>query len=188
MLASPTGRILWYWRGLDLGVAQRGALVQHVRAALARAPKAPASASRRGAGARRLAGPAGRSSPAGGPAARQRSRRSPRGYALCVASRSSSTRGRRGAHRAARNSGCSRSPQRITGATSLSSAPTPTTPPETRGRSWPSIRSATRAIRPAPEPRFAGGHRGPSDYNFHRPRRTSGVCAHGPVRLARFSG
>jgi cytochrome oxidase Cu insertion factor (SCO1/SenC/PrrC family)/thiol-disulfide isomerase/thioredoxin len=43
VVASPTGRILWYWEVSTGGWLSRGALVQHVRAALARAPKAPAS-------------------------------------------------------------------------------------------------------------------------------------------------
>ena len=44
MLASPTGRILWYWEVDTSGWLSRAALVRHVRGALARAPKAPASA------------------------------------------------------------------------------------------------------------------------------------------------
>jgi len=43
VLASPTGRILWYWEVSTSGWLSRGALVQHVRGALARAPNAPAS-------------------------------------------------------------------------------------------------------------------------------------------------
>ena len=44
VLASPTGRILWYWEVDTSGWLSRAALDQHVRGALARAPKAPASA------------------------------------------------------------------------------------------------------------------------------------------------
>ena len=44
VLASPTGRILWYWEVDTSGWLSRAALDQHVRGALARAPKTPASA------------------------------------------------------------------------------------------------------------------------------------------------
>lgn len=43
VLTSPSGRILWYWQVDTSGWLSRAGLVQHVRAALARAPGAPAS-------------------------------------------------------------------------------------------------------------------------------------------------
>jgi len=44
VLTSPSGRILWYWEVDTSGWLSPGALTQHVRAALARAPQGPASA------------------------------------------------------------------------------------------------------------------------------------------------
>ena len=44
VLTSATGRILWYWPVADNGWLSRAALVAQVRAALARAPRTPASA------------------------------------------------------------------------------------------------------------------------------------------------
>ena len=53
VLTSAEGRILWYWQVATSGWPGRAALARHIRAALARAPKAPASAA---AAARQLAG------------------------------------------------------------------------------------------------------------------------------------
>ncbi len=53
VLVSPAGRILWYWQVSTSGWLSRSALVRQVRAALARAPKASASAA---AAAQELAG------------------------------------------------------------------------------------------------------------------------------------
>jgi cytochrome oxidase Cu insertion factor (SCO1/SenC/PrrC family)/thiol-disulfide isomerase/thioredoxin len=44
VLTSSTGRILWYWQVSTSGWLSTSALIAHVRAALARAPQAPASA------------------------------------------------------------------------------------------------------------------------------------------------
>ncbi len=43
VLTSATGRILWYWQVTTSGWLTRAGLAAHVRAALARAPRAPAS-------------------------------------------------------------------------------------------------------------------------------------------------
>ena len=140
VLASPTGRILWYWEVSTSGWLSRGALVQHVRAALARAPKAPATPA---VAAQELA-----NSPA--PlAALHRQADQLLGSQPALAARIRALRGfpmvdqRVGVvvHAVPLGIRVVRGPpQRITGATWLSSAPTPMTPPGTRGRSWPSIR------------------------------------------------
>ncbi len=44
VLSSPSGQILWSWQVSTSGWLSRSALIAHVRAALARAPKAPTSA------------------------------------------------------------------------------------------------------------------------------------------------
>ena len=44
VLTSPTGQILWYWQIATSGWLSPASLIAHVRAALARAPAAPASA------------------------------------------------------------------------------------------------------------------------------------------------
>ncbi len=43
VLTSSSGRVLWYWQVSTSGWLNRSALARHVRAALARAPKAPAT-------------------------------------------------------------------------------------------------------------------------------------------------
>ncbi|MGA2924994.1 MAG: redoxin domain-containing protein [Solirubrobacteraceae bacterium] len=53
VLVSPAGQIVWYWQVSTSGWLARAALIREVRAALARAPKAPASAA---AAALQLAG------------------------------------------------------------------------------------------------------------------------------------
>jgi cytochrome oxidase Cu insertion factor (SCO1/SenC/PrrC family)/thiol-disulfide isomerase/thioredoxin len=53
VLTSATGRLLWYWEVSTSGWLSQRALIEHVRAALAGAPKAPANAA---AAAAQLAG------------------------------------------------------------------------------------------------------------------------------------
>jgi cytochrome oxidase Cu insertion factor (SCO1/SenC/PrrC family)/thiol-disulfide isomerase/thioredoxin len=44
VLTSPTGRVIWYWQVATSGWLSTSALIAHVRAALGRAPRSPASA------------------------------------------------------------------------------------------------------------------------------------------------
>ncbi len=189
VLASPTGRILWYWEVSTSGWPSATGLARDVRAALAPAPRRPADLA---AAQRELAG-----SPAplaalhrqAVPPTRDRTERSTPGSVRCAVTRSCSTPGRHGAFRAGRSSDCSRARRRTTGVTSRSSARIPaTTPPATRARlprsapghlpELPDDHGRSQPARPDP---------GPSDDDLHQRRGQGRRRAHRSVRLARVT-